>query len=62
MLRFTRDIDLLIRPADIDRAVVDVSRSGAVRIARKEDIIWLKRFGNSDQDQVEIKRLSDDEN
>ncbi|MEX1233190.1 MAG: nucleotidyl transferase AbiEii/AbiGii toxin family protein [Planctomycetaceae bacterium] len=116
--RFTRDIDLLIRPADvdrvkhifetlgyfesaepwtfqktnatlyrfmkteqqdhllvdvvaghesrhheiIDRVVVDESRSGPVRIARKEDIIWLKRFRNSDQDQVDIKRLSDDEN
>lgn len=46
----------------IDQAIVDESQSGAVRIARKEDIVWLKRFRNSDQDRVDIKRLTDDQN
>ena len=45
----------------IKRAVVEESGSGSVSIARKEDLIWLKRLRNSDQDQVDIKRLSDTE-
>lgn len=30
---------------------------GSVRVASKEDLIWMKRQRNSDQDQVDIKRL-----
>jgi hypothetical protein len=33
------------------------SESGKVKIAKKEDIVWLKQFRNSDQAQVDIKNL-----
>jgi hypothetical protein len=33
---------------------------GFVRVARKEDIIWMKQQRGSDQDRVDIKRLKDD--
>ncbi|HLE56997.1 MAG TPA: nucleotidyl transferase AbiEii/AbiGii toxin family protein [Rhodothermia bacterium] len=45
----------------IEQAVVEGSEAGPVPIARKEDLIWLKQLRNSDQDQVDIRRLSDDE-
>lgn len=34
---------------------------GSVRVASKEDLIWMKKQRNSDQDQVDIKRLGSDE-
>ena len=37
------------------------SADGPVRIAGKDDIIWLKQQRGSDQDQVDIRRLRDDE-
>jgi len=33
---------------------------GSVKIAKKDDIIWLKQLRNSDQDKVDIKRLQND--
>lgn len=49
-----------IRPPR-EQTVVEKSEAGPVPIARKEDLIWLKQLRNSDQDQVDIRRLSDDE-
>ena len=46
----------------IERVIVEESEAGPVPIARKDDLIWLKQLRNSDQDQVDIKRLTDDEN
>lgn len=34
---------------------------GVVRLARKEDLIWLKQQRGSEQDQVDIRRLERDE-
>jgi len=45
----------------IEQTVVEESEAGPVPIARKDDLIWLKQLRNSDQDQVDIRRLSDDE-
>ena len=36
------------------------SAHGIVRVASKDDLIWMKRQRNSDQDQVDIKRLEGD--
>jgi hypothetical protein len=41
----------------IENAQIEEFEAGKVRIAKKEDIVWLKQFGNSDQDQVDIKLL-----
>jgi hypothetical protein len=35
--------------------------TGIVRIATREDLIWLKRQRNSTQDQADIERLLDEE-
>ncbi len=35
---------------------------GTVRVAAKEDLIWMKRQRDSDQDRVDIKRLEDNRN
>jgi hypothetical protein len=56
-------IDLLLGHANrhhqiIDRSLVDESRAGRVRIATKEDLIWLKKLRNSKQDQADIEKLS----
>lgn len=34
---------------------------GVVSIASKKDLIWLKKFRNSDQDKTDIKKLSNDQ-
>lgn len=34
---------------------------GVVRLARKEDLVWMKRQRGSDQDSVDIRRLERDE-
>jgi len=115
--RFTRDIDILIRPEDSvkvgaileslgysasaapwkfkqtkltlhrflkieneDHLVVDVlagsdnrhreiiknslrekAGAGIVRIARKEDIIWMKQLRDSDQDRTDIRKLQNEQ-
>ena len=40
----------------------DSSQIGIVHIASKRDLIWLKKLRGSDQDEVDIKRLENDEN
>ena len=45
----------------VDRSLVAESHETVVRVARKEDLVWLKRQRNSLQDQADIERLSDDE-
>jgi hypothetical protein len=55
-------VDLLIgHEADHERiihdAVSDESYIGTVKIANREDLIRLKRLRNSEQDQLDIKRL-----
>jgi len=44
----------------IARAVQTEAEAGPVRVAVKDDLIRLKSFRNSDQDQVDIKGLQDD--
>lgn len=42
----------------IDRANrAESDQCGLVRVANKEDLVWLKRLRNSEQDQLDIKRL-----
>ena len=58
-------IDVLIPELEIakkiiENAVIAESENGQVRIASKEDIIWLKSFRNSKQDQADIERLRND--
>jgi hypothetical protein len=36
-------------------------KNGEVKIASKDDLIRLKRFRNSDQDKIDIKKLTTDE-
>ena len=38
------------------------SEEGRVMIAKKEDLIWLKRVRNSKQDQADIEKLEDEKN
>jgi hypothetical protein len=42
-------------------AVEEQWAEGRVRIARKADLAWLKQQRGSDQDRVDIGRLSDDQ-
>ena len=45
----------------IERAIVAESdQCGQVRVAEKEDLVWLKRLRNSEQDQLDIKKLQDE--
>lgn len=46
----------------IRNAIKEDTEAGTVRIARKEDLISMKQLRNSDQDQVDIKRLRNDKN
>ena len=41
----------------IQNALEAESEYGTVRVASIEDLIWMKRKRNSDQDQVDIKKL-----
>ncbi len=45
----------------IDKTIGAESQAGVARIANKTDLIWLKRFRNSDQDKVDIRKLEDDQ-
>lgn len=36
------------------------SKIGNIPISTKQDLIWLKSFRNSPQDQVDINKLSND--
>jgi hypothetical protein len=61
-------MDLLLGHEDrhneiIDRSLSDDSFAGKVRLARKEDLIWMKTIRGSKQDEADIEQLerSDDE-
>ncbi|MCL5270309.1 MAG: nucleotidyltransferase [bacterium] len=58
-------IDLLIGQnercdAIVDQAIEQPWEEGKVRVVRREDLIWLKKQRGSDQDEVDIRKLSDD--
>ncbi len=58
-------VDILVGNEEKHRAVVrdsleEKSEKGVVKIAKKNDLIWMKRMRNSDQDKVDIKRLEND--
>ena len=44
----------------IDNSVTAESKNGTVRLASRQDLIWLKSFRNSKQDQADIERLQYD--
>lgn len=44
----------------VKHSLVEKSEKCVVRIADKNDIIWMKKMRNSDQDKVDIKRLEND--
>ena len=44
----------------IKNAVVAESEKGSVRVARKEDLIRMKRIRNSTQDRADIERLENE--
>jgi hypothetical protein len=46
----------------VKNALEEKSEKGVVKIANKNDLIWLKKMRNSDQDKVDIKRLKNDKN
>ena len=41
----------------VNRAVVAQTAAGQIRFAEKEDLIWLKKFRNSKQDQADIDAI-----
>lgn len=45
----------------IHDAFIAEGENGVVRVARKRDIIWLKRKRNSHQDRADIERLENEE-
>ncbi len=44
----------------IDKSVSAESHEGIIRIADKNDIIWMKKLRNSNQDKVDIRKLEND--
>jgi hypothetical protein len=46
--------------AIIKRAIETESEQGIVRVARKNDLVWLKQFRNSPQDIADIDGLRND--
>ena len=46
----------------VERAIIQDSSYGAVRVASRNDLIWLKQRRGSDQDQVDIRKLKSDQN
>ena len=45
----------------IEKALVAESEEGEIKVARKEDLIWLKEQRNSEQDKVDVKKLKNEE-
>ena len=45
----------------ISEVIFDDSKAGTVPLAKKEHLIWMKKARNSDQDQVDMRRLQNDE-
>ena len=55
-------IDILAGKDERHREIIrnglrEQSSAGIVRIARREDIIWMKQLRDSDQDRVDIRKL-----
>jgi len=46
----------------VANALAEESSEGIVMVARKNDLIWMKRKRGSDQDRVDIGKLENDEN
>ena len=46
----------------IKNALEARSEQGIIRVAKKEDLIWMKQQRNSDQDKVDIKKLKGNKN
>ncbi len=44
----------------VKNALSEIHEKGVVKIAAKNDLIWMKKIRNSDQDKVDIKRLAND--
>jgi hypothetical protein len=47
--------------AVVTGSILTESEHGPVPVASRQDLIWLKQQRNSDQDQVDIRRLSRDQ-
>jgi len=41
----------------VKNALEEKSEKGVVKVANKNDLIWMKKMRNSDQDKVDIKGL-----
>jgi hypothetical protein len=41
----------------IEQSIIDESPAGNVRLARREDLIWIKQLRSSPQDLVDIENL-----
>lgn len=59
-------VDILVGDQPRHRQIVAAASEqpwsqGVVRLARKEDLIWMKQQRGSDQDNVDIRRLEHDE-
>jgi hypothetical protein len=59
-------VDILVGADDRHRQIVDSATvqpwgGHEVRVASREDLVWLKSRRGSDQDNVDIRRLQDDE-
>ena len=55
-------VDLLIGNEDrhaeiIEKSITDESPAGRVRLARREDLIWMKQIRGSKQDEADIDNL-----
>lgn len=46
----------------IGNALEAESEQGIIRVAKKEDLIWMKQQRNSDQDKVDIEKLKGNTN
>jgi len=60
------EIDLLIGHEDrhseiIEQSTLDESPAGKVRLATREDLIWMKRIRGSKQDEADIEKLEAEE-
>jgi hypothetical protein len=67
--RFTKDIDILVPGSDRQDQIIDEAleayskQTGNVRVAKKDDLIWLKEQRNStiDKDDIEVLKNEDDQ-
>jgi hypothetical protein len=59
-------VDVLVGETPRHRKIVDAAAQlewerGVVRVAQRADLVWLKRLRGSGQDEVDIERLTDDD-